>query len=230
MRWWSCSATKTEGFRPEETLHPDAKLLRIMNAMNIGIYIYDNAEVLDFAGPFEVFSTAKRLSGADWQIFLVAKDDRLVTGRGNFPVQPHYTIKNHPPIDLLIVVGGVHVDELTKRDVIDWIAKTARTASQVAAVCTGSFLLAEARLLDGLQVTTHWEDLDDLRDQYPQLQVQSARRWLAQGKFVTSGGISAGIDMSLHLVAELLSPALAEKTARQMEYRWQRDSVKRPGR
>jgi len=189
--------------------------------MNIGIYIYDEAEVLDFAGPYEVFSTAKRLSGADWQVFLIAQNAGTVRARGNFPVLPHYTIANHPMIDLLVVAGGVHEAELAKKDVITWIVKTAETATQVASVCTGVFLLAEAGLLDGLEATTHWEDLNDLKNRYPQLITRKERRWLQQGKITTSGGISAGIDMSLFLVAGILSLAEAERTARQMEYRWQ---------
>ena len=87
-------------------------------------------------------------------------------------------------------------------------------------VCTGAFLLAEAGLLNGLNVTTHWEDIPDLRTQYPKLNVIDNQRWVSEGRFITSAGISAGIDMSLFLVAKMASHQLAEKTARQMEYNW----------
>ncbi|MFQ3197876.1 MAG: transcriptional regulator GlxA family with amidase domain [Paraglaciecola sp.] len=189
--------------------------------MNIGIYIYDNAEVLDFSGPFEVFSTAKRLAQNNWHIFFVAQADTMVKARGDFDIKPHYNIENHPPIDVLMIVGGVHSEEVKKTSVIQWIAKVAQRSQQTVSVCTGAFLLAEAGLLTGLSVTTHWQDITDLQSTYPQLTVLPNRRWVRAGKFITSGGISAGIDMSLYLVSQLSSPALAEKTARQMEYHWQ---------
>ncbi|HEA16192.1 MAG TPA: DJ-1/PfpI family protein [Pseudoalteromonas prydzensis] len=191
--------------------------------MNIGIYIYDDAEVLDFSGPFEVFSTAKRLANNDWQVSLIAESNTPVMARGGFSVNPHYSFADHPQIDLLIVVGGVHSHELEKPNVINWIRETAASATKVASVCTGAFLLAKAGLLDGLTVTTHWEDQSDLADMFPALTVISNKRWLSQGKFTTSGGISAGIDMSLQLVAELIGPEHAELTAKQMEYQWHKN-------
>ena len=188
--------------------------------MNIGIYIYDDAEVLDFSGPFEVFSTAKRLANNDWQVCLIAENNTPVMSRGGFSVNPHYSFVDHPAIDLLIVVGGVHTVELEKPAVINWIRETAGATAKVASVCTGAFLLAKAGLLDGLTVTTHWEDLADLANMFPRLNVISNKRWVSQDKFTTSAGISAGIDMSLQLVAELGSPELAELTAKQMQYQW----------
>ena len=190
--------------------------------MDIGIYIYDQAEVLDFSGPFEVFSVANRLANLGWNIWLVAEEKSLVEARGVFQVKPHYSIQNVPELDVLIVVGGVHSDELRKMEVINWIRKTAEKTQITASVCTGAFLLAEAGLLDGLEVTTHWEDIPDLQRNYPNLQVRKGIRWIDQGKLFTAAGISAGIDMSLELVARLAGAELAERTARQMEYTWSR--------
>ncbi len=190
--------------------------------MNIGIYIYDQAEVLDFSGPFEVFSVANRLANLGWNIWLVAEEKSLVEARGVFQVKPHYSIQNVPELDVLIVVGGVHSDELRKTEVINWIRKTAEKTQITASVCTGAFLLAEAGLLDGLEVTTHWEDIPDLQRNYPNLQVRKGIRWIEQGKLFTAAGISAGIDTSLELVARLAGAELAERTARQMEYTWSR--------
>lgn len=187
--------------------------------MNIGIYLYDDAEVLDFSGPFEVFSTASRLACNDWRVFLVAEAGR-VNARGGFQVLSHWQLEDHPPIDVLVVVGGIHTAEVRKPRVIEWVRRTAGSATTVASVCTGAFLLAEAGLLDGLTVTTHWEDIPELRVSYPGLTVVGDRRWVAQGRFVTSAGISAGIDMSLYLVSRLGSMELAERTARQMDYDW----------
>ena len=190
--------------------------------MNIGIYIYDNAEVLDFSGPFEVFSVAKRLAKNDWNVLLVSETGATVTARGNYLIQPHYSISNHPELDILLVVGGVHTEEVKKDHVIRWISKCSASANIAASVCTGCFLLAEAGLLNGLSVTTHWEDIADLRSQYPLLNVLENQRWIQAGKYLTSGGISAGIDMSLFLVSKLVSQELAIRTAKQMEYRWQK--------
>lgn len=193
--------------------------------MNVGIYIYDNAEVLDFSGPFEVFTTANRLRDIEqaFNVFLVAEQAGPVTARGGYSLNPHYDITNHPDIDVLIVVGGVHTEELKKANVLKWVADTAEKARMVASVCTGAFILAEAGVLAGCQVTTHWEDIDDLRQSYPDLTVVEGRRWVDEGRIVTSGGISAGIDMSLHLVSKLFSLELAEKTARQMEFDWRKN-------
>ena len=190
--------------------------------MNIGIYIYDQAEVLDFSGPFEVFSVANRLAKLGWNIWLVAEEESLVEARGVFQVKPHYSIQNVPELDVLIVVGGVHSDELRKTEVINWIRKTTEKTQITASVCTGAFLLAEAGLLDGLEVTTHWEDISDLHRNYKNLQVREGIRWIEQGKLFTAAGISAGIDMSLELVSRLASAELAERTATQMEYTWNR--------
>lgn len=190
--------------------------------MNIGIYIYENAEVLDFSGPFEVFSTANRFSATEefFKVFMVAEDMAPVSARGGYSVNPHYGFCDHPDIDVLIVVGGVHTEELKKIGVITWVARVASTSKIVASVCTGAFLLAEAKLLSRKQVTTHWEDIEDLRNSYPTLTVLEGLRWVDEGRFVTSGGISAGIDMSLHLVSRLVGQEIAEKTARQMEFDW----------
>ena len=119
-----------------------------------------------------------------------------------------------------MVVGGVHTDEMNKPNVLDWISSVSESASQVVSVCTGVFLLAKAGLLEGLKVTTHWEDISDLAQQFPSLNVISDKRWVASGKFTTSGGISAGIDMSLHLVSVHNGLQFAKKVARQMEYSW----------
>lgn len=190
--------------------------------MNIGIYIYDDAEVLDFSGPFEVLSTANRLGNKNWNVFLVSEKPDVVQARGGFPVHAHFSFDTHPNIDVLIVVGGIHTEEVKNPNVISWISNVASTSKRVASVCTGAFILAEANLLNGLTVTTHWEDIADLRANYPKLNVVSGHRWVSQGKYITSGGISAGIDMSLHLVSELSSVDLSELTAKQMEYHWQK--------
>ena len=194
--------------------------------MNIGIYIYDEAEVLDFSGPFEVFSTASRVSSTPnpFGVFLISETGKTVTARGGYEVNPAYSISDHPKIDVLIVVGGVHTGEMKKPPVLQWIKEASQKAKLVASVCTGAFLLAEAGVIDTQKVTTHWEDIPDLKTRYPKLEVLENQRWVDEGTIITSGGISAGIDMSLHLVSKTHGLALAEKTAKQMEFDWTKNT------
>jgi transcriptional regulator GlxA family with amidase domain len=190
--------------------------------MNVGIYIYDNAEVLDFSGPFEVFATANRLTPAKdaYHVCLIGETGDSVSARAGFNVTPHYSFQNHPGLDILIVAGGIHHDEMAKPAVLQWLYSQAQQADIVASVCTGAFLLAEAGVLSHQKVTTHWEDIPELRSRYPSLRVIENQRWVDDGNIITSAGISAGIDMSLHLVGKTTNKALAERTSRQMEYVW----------
>lgn len=194
--------------------------------MNIGIYIYNQAEVLDFSGPFEVFSTASRVceNNEPFDVFLIGETGRTVTARAGYKVIPDYGFHDHPKIDVLIVVGGVHTEEMKKPHVVDWISQQAKKSSIVASVCTGVFLLAQAKVLQKQKVTTHWEDITDLRRMFPKLEVIEGVRWVDEGDLLTSGGISAGIDMSLHLVSKLCTEVLAENTAKQMEFSWTKNS------
>lgn len=194
--------------------------------MNIGIYIYPDAEVLDFSGPFEVFSTASRLceDPKPFRVFLIAEHHAVVSARAAYRVLPDYSIDDHPPLDVLIISGGVHMAEMHKPKVIEWIQNQVSCVKLTATVCTGVFLLAQAIPSLSGKVTTHWEDIPDLRNQFGALTVIEGVRWVDEGDFVSSGGISAGIDMSLHLVSRLHSQALAEKTAHQMEFAWTRNA------
>jgi len=193
----------------------------------IGIFLFDEVEVLDFAGPFEVFGTASRVHSRMepahlplFDVFTVAEEPRLIKSRGGLMVSPGFSFDNHLLIDVLVIPGGVVSAESGKPAVISWIEQTAARSQLTASVCTGAFLLAQAGLLAGKNVTTHWEDIDDLRRMFPKLAVKDNARWIDEGNIVTSAGISAGIDMSLHLVARLAGDTLARKTARQMEYNW----------
>ena len=194
--------------------------------MNVGIYIYDQAEVLDFSGPFEVFSTASRVckNNNPFDVFLISESGNAISARAGYRVLPSYGFNDHPMIDVLIVAGGVHSNEMNKSQVIEWIYQQSIHASITASVCTGAFLLAKAKVLKEHKVTTHWEDIAHLGSEFPQLDIIENVRWVDEGNIITSGGISAGIDMSLHLVSRLHSNDLAEKTARQMDFLWTRNS------
>lgn len=199
--------------------------------LSIGIYVFSDVEVLDFAGPYEVFTTAARVASRKvpeceipFSVFTVARNKSAVRARAGLVVQPDFYFENHPPINVLIVAGGVVEAELERTDVIEWITKVAVGSQLTASVCTGVFLLAKAKLLDNSTVTTHWEDIADLQQQFPSLNVVENCRWVDEGRYITSAGISAGIDMSLHLVERLAGRELAEATARQMDFDWRENS------
>jgi transcriptional regulator GlxA family with amidase domain len=194
---------------------------------NVGIYVFDDVEVLDFAGPFEVFSAASRVfrraqPGAEppFEVFTVGASRSPVTARGGLVVQPRYSFADHPKIDVLVVPGGVVTAELERPRVIAWVAARAATAELTASVCTGAFFLARAGLLKGKSATTHWEDVAALRAKAPSTRVVQGARWVEDGAVITSAGISAGLDMSLHIVSRLAGNELAARTARQMDYGW----------
>jgi transcriptional regulator GlxA family with amidase domain len=192
--------------------------------ISIGIYTYDEAEVLDFSGPFEAFSTATRICADDgpFDVCLIAENNELIRARAGYRVQADFTISDHPDLDVLMVVGGDHTGELEKPVVISWITAQAERVDLIASVCTGAFLPAKAGVLSNERVTTHWADQAQLQADYPELQVIPDGRWVDEDHVVTSGRISAGIDMALHLVSRLHSRTLAEKTARQMDFSWTR--------
>lgn len=199
--------------------------------ISVGIFIFDNVEVLDFAGPYEVFTTASRVwkqsdasTPAPFKVFTIVKNNKNVRTRPGLTVQADYTISNHPAIDLLLVAGGVVSAELADSIVSDWISSVSSKTRLVASVCTGAFLLAKAGLLDGKSATTHWEDISDMQSRFPSVTVLKGRRWVDEGAILTSAGISAGLDMSLYLVERLVNRELALRTARQMDYHWQEGS------
>lgn len=190
----------------------------------VGIYIFDHVEVLDFAGPYEVFTCASRVAAAGaapFRVRTIGASSAPVRARAGLVLHPETTFADCGPLEVLIVPGGVVSAELARPEVTAWIAGMAREAELTASVCTGALLLAAAGLLDGRAATTHWEDAAELQAGWPQVRVRAARRWIDTGAVVTSAGISAGIDMSLHLVERLAGRALAERTARQMDYTWQ---------
>jgi transcriptional regulator GlxA family with amidase domain len=168
--------------------------------VNIGIFIYPDAEVLDFSGPFEVFSTASRLCGTEnpFSVFLIAEGGAAVSARGGYKVLPGYSIKDHPPLDVLIISGGVHTVQMENTTVINWIKRQTESVKLMATDCTGIFLLANAVQTLLCKVTTHWEDIPELRTMFGRLDVLEGVRWVDEGSIVSSSGISAGIDMSLH--------------------------------
>src|SRR5512134_2813827 len=162
--------------------------MRSETATSVGIYIFPNAEVLDFAGPYEVFTTASRVARRahpslpePFTVFTIAREPGTVGARAGLTVLPDYTFADHPPIDLLLVPGGVVTEELREPAVTVWVAGTSAKATLTASVCTGSFLLPQAGLLDHRSATTHWEDVAEMRARFPAVDTLEQRRWVDEG-------------------------------------------------
>ena len=179
-------------------------------------------EVLDFAGPFEVFSVTQWQSDMKpFKVSLVAEKPGPIMARNGVQHQSNYGLHDHPHADMILVPGGFGTRrEMHNPAVLDWVRKQAQTAELVLSVCTGAMVLGAAGLLDGLPATTHHLRYDLLRQTAPQCLVQDRQRVVDAGKIVTSGGIAAGIDMSFHVVARLLGKDVALETAEYMEYSW----------
>jgi transcriptional regulator GlxA family with amidase domain len=194
---------------------------------NVGIFIFDGVEVLDFAGPFEVFSrtrlqpgTASRRSDdtAPFEVFTVGATREVVRATGGLSILPLHDFASAPRVDLLVVPGGFGTRALLEdTDTLDWIRRTAATARTVTSVCTGSLLLARAGLLAGRRATTHWGAYDLLAGLDPTVTVDREARVVSDG-IVSSAGVAAGIDMAFAVVETLCGRAVADETAKYIEY------------
>ena len=190
---------------------------------SVGILIFDDVEVLDFCGPFEVFAvTGRQVVPGAFNVFTVAHSHDPITARNGLSVIPRAALADAPPIDLLLVPGGYGTRPLMHdANLTDWIRERAAQAELVLSVCTGALLLAKAGLLDGLSATTHHGALDLLREVAPATTVRDDLRVVDNGRVITSAGVAAGIDMSFHVVAKLLGTEVATAAARYIEYPWQ---------
>lgn len=188
----------------------------------VGILIFPDVEILDFCGPFEVFSSAHSESGERlFNALTVAETDDLVTCRGGLLVKPNVTFATAPKFDIILAPGGFGTDQQQENPVVlDWLRQQRGAAELTTSVCTGAFLLGAAGLLDGLRATSHWSTIERLRGFAPNVTVLDDERVVDQGEIITSAGVSAGIDMALHIVQRLHGDAVAVATARDMEYDW----------
>ena len=197
-----------------------------MTRQSVGILMFDDVEVLDFAGPFEVFSRTRLVPGADsrrsddsapFDVFTVGRN-HIVTAVGGLKLIPHHSLADVPDIDILVVPGGFGTRALLKDDAtLAWIRQTAHRASQVTSVCTGALLLAQVGALRGRRATTHWAALDLLASLDSTIMVQRDAR-VVWDTVATSAGVSAGIDMAFSVVEKLHGADVARETAHYIEY------------
>ena len=188
---------------------------------NVALLLFDGVEVLDFAGPFEVFAVTDELRGHDaFNVFTVGLAPGPVRANNGLKVIPDFTVDSCPVPQVLIVPGGFGTRALLQKPLLlEWLRIKAHSAQLVMSVCTGALVLGKAGLLDGLRATTHHECFDLLRTHAPLTEVVETERWIDNGKIITAAGISAGIDCSLHVIDRLLGAGAADRTARYMEYR-----------
>ncbi len=192
----------------------------------VGILLFNEVEVLDFAGPFEVFSLPENANKEDklFKVITIAQYQAPISARNGLKIIPDYSFDDFPKLDVLVIPGGYGAEkiEINNEVVLNWIASQSNLVELTLSVCTGALLLAEAGLLAGRSATTHWMDLDNLALSYPDIEVISKTRFVdasnETSSIVTSAGISAGIHASLYCVEKLTNAKIANATAHRMEF------------
>ncbi|PER52700.1 AraC family transcriptional regulator [Bacillus thuringiensis] len=192
----------------------------MMNKWSVGIFLFNEVEVLDFAGPFEVFSVTEVNEEKPFTVYTVSENGEMITARNGLKVQPDYSIENLPLVDILIIPGGLGAREYEIKNeiVIKWIRQQMKEVKLMTSVCTGALLLAKASLLEGLKATTHWASIEKFKNEFQNVEVIENVKFVDEGHIITSAGISAGINMAFHIVKNLLGVHVAEDTAKRMEY------------
>lgn len=191
----------------------------------VGILIFENIEVLDFCGPFEVLSVVrldekKRMETlSPFDVKLIAPTKEVVVTKGGMKVIPDFDIHDCPPLDILIVPGGMGTRTLMyNEEILNFVRAKAKEVELLTSVCTGSLILANAQLLDGLEATTHWKSLNRMKEEFPHVMVCTDKHFVEDGNVISSAGISAGIDMALYILKRYFGKEVARSTAQHMEY------------
>ena len=188
----------------------------------LAILLFNDVEELDFVGPFEVFNAANKDSQEQhFNVYTVSEDGQAIKTRHNLRVIPDYSLADCPAPDILLVPGGFGSRAVLKNEsVLEWIQMLAPRVERLLSVCTGALILAKAGLLEGLKATTHHCCFDELTPLAPTATVVKNVKYVDNGRVILSAGISAGINMSLYVVARLVGPAVALQAAQEMEYDW----------
>ncbi|MGB1285246.1 MAG: DJ-1/PfpI family protein [Aggregatilineales bacterium] len=197
---------------------------------NVAIFIFDEVEVLDFAGPFEVFAVAREIPGSDdrlHNVYTVSMDGETISARNALSVNPSYSIETMPQPDILLIPGGRGTRPLVHDEaVINFIREQSKKVELLLSVCTGALLLAKAGVLKDLSATTYHTEIDHLKQLDESITTCPGERWVDNGNIITSAGVSAGIDMSLHVLEKLYGRDKADETATYMEYEhWEQTVV-----
>jgi transcriptional regulator GlxA family with amidase domain len=191
-----------------------------MTPRNLAILVHDDVEVLDFCGPFEAFGVTGEAGQAYFNVFTVAEEARTVRANTGMLIQPNHTIGDCPPLNMLLIPGGRTGVVLDNPRLMAWIAEQEKQVEHLVSVCTGAMVLATLGLLDGLEATTHYGSYDRLQEAAPNAVVRRDVRVADNGHIVTGAGVSAGIDLALHMIARLYGMQEADDVAQYMMYRW----------
>ncbi len=192
----------------------EAAMKRPRSSRKVGILIFNGVEIIDYTGPWEVFGTA------DYDVYTVAETKAPVTTAMGMTVVPKYTFAEAPPPDVLLVPGGDVSGPRASAATLKWITDVSARAQHTLSVCNGAFILAGAGLLDGLGATTTYHLLDKLAAEFPKTRVVRDQRFVDNGRIITAGGLSSGIDGALHVVSRMLGDGIAQEVALAMEYDW----------
>jgi len=193
-------------------------------AKNVAILLFPGVQIIDYTGPWEVLGHARIDGKPAFKIYSVAETASPFETAMGMTVIPSYTFAKAPKPDILVLPGGNVDPQLSNEGIIRWIRESAKTAEVVLSVCNGAFFLAQAGLLDGLEATTFAGMIDDLQRSAPKTKVVRDKRFVDNGKIITSAGLSSGIDGALHVIEKLYGKGTAQLAAVGMEYDWRPDS------
>ena len=201
--------------------HCNMTLIKQSDLKNVAIFIHDGVEILDFAGPGEVFAATRTDRGA-FNVYTVSISTEPIMSQGFVKIIPEFDLQTAPQPDIIVLPGGNTGSVLDNADLIKWVQEVAPELDVALSVCTGAFILQKAGLLDNLKATTFHGAIDRLREIATKTEVLADTRWVDNGKVITTAGVSAGIDGALHVVEKIFGAEVAKATARYMEYdKWQ---------
>jgi transcriptional regulator GlxA family with amidase domain len=187
---------------------------------NIGILLFEEIELLDFAGPFEVFSVTNELNDHKLcETFTISETGSQIKTVNGLKIVPDYSIRNSPEINILLIPGGIGTKAiLDNKNLLDWIYNKFEKSEITFSVCSGARVLGRLGLLDGLEFVTHHDVEEDVLKIAPKAIIRKGKRFTDNGKIMTSAGISAGIDLSLYIIEKLYGKSIMLKTIKYMEY------------
>ncbi|WP_419677654.1 DJ-1/PfpI family protein [Aliarcobacter lanthieri] len=200
----------------------------------VGIFVFHDIEVLDFCGPFEVLSVtrldeikrAETLSPFDIKLISIKKE--VIFTKGNMKIIPDFDFEDCPKLDILIVPGGMGTRKLMYDEkVLDFLKQKSKEVELLSSVCTGSLILANAKLLEGVQATTHWKSLQRMEEEFKNVKVCRDKHFIEDKNIISSAGISAGIDMALYIVKKYFGEKVSRATAKHMEYPYLEENKRR---
>jgi transcriptional regulator GlxA family with amidase domain len=194
---------------------------------NLANLVHDDVEVLDFCGPFEAFGVTGEDGQAYFNVFTVAEKPDVVRANTGMLIQPNHSIDDCPPLSMLLIPGGRTGVVLENERLMAWIKEQDQQVEHLVSVCTGAYVLAELGLLDGLEATTHYSGYDRLQQAAPTAVVRRDVRVCDNGHIVTGAGVSAGIDLALHMIGRMYGMDEARAVAEYMMYRWAPEDVAR---